>query len=212
LLDYRAKEAVGDRQIEQHVACVVLPPALIDQQLLELAEGFGLHEVSAHVVHAMDKPGPRLLVDRIAVALAPPGAREGLHHLGQVPTPFLGGQVVVIDADDGKVVRELPGSHKIVERRHDETLGQIAASAENRHGGGGQRVAGETLCDSCRRICSDRCHRAPPPLSDVIGPVLCAGEGALASRPMSALLTLNQRPRPRFRSSARSNRKQPSAA
>src|SRR5260370_19137793 len=29
LLDYRAKQPLGDRQIEQHVPCVVLPPAYI---------------------------------------------------------------------------------------------------------------------------------------------------------------------------------------
>src|SRR5262249_52103249 len=99
--------------------------------------GFGLHKVSAHVVHAMGKPGPRLLVDPITVALACPSVREGLHHLGQVPAPCLGGQVVVIDSDNGKVVRELPGSHKIVECRHNEPLGQVSAGAKNRHGGGG---------------------------------------------------------------------------
>src|SRR5262249_27274430 len=132
--------------------------------------------------------------DRLALALAPAGVDEGLQHLGQAPAPFFGGLVVMVDADDGEAVRKLSGSHEIIERRHDETLGQIAPSAENRHGGGGKRVVGETLCDSCRRIYGDSCHRAPPPLSDVIGPVLRAGEGALASRPMSALLTFKSTP------------------
>ena len=56
LLDHRAKEPVGDRQIEQHVGCTVLPFLLIGQQLPELAEGIGLGKVSAHIMHAADEP------------------------------------------------------------------------------------------------------------------------------------------------------------
>src|SRR5262249_8408903 len=97
----------------------------------------------------------------------------------------------MVDADNGKPVWKFPGSHQIVECRHDEPLGQVPAGTKNRHGGGVKRVAWETLCDSCRGICSDGCHRAPPPLSDVIDHPLRRGEGALASRLMSALLTLS---------------------
>ena len=53
LLDHRAKEPVGDRQIEQHVGRTVLPLPLLDQQLFEPAEGFGLRKVSPHVMHAI---------------------------------------------------------------------------------------------------------------------------------------------------------------
>src|SRR5215831_19169774 len=116
----------------------------------------------------------------------------------------------MVDANDGEALRKLAGSHEIVERRHDETLGQITAGTKNRQRGGRKGVSGKTLCRSSRGVCSNRRHRSPPPPSDVVECLLRRGEGALPSRPMSALLTfLNQRARQRLRSPARSNRKQP---
>src|SRR5262249_9119773 len=56
LLDERTKEPTGDRPIVQHVGCTVLPLLLIGQQLCELAEGIGVGEVSAHIMHAVDEP------------------------------------------------------------------------------------------------------------------------------------------------------------
>ena len=56
LLDDRAKEPVGDCQIEQHIGRAVLLPALLGQQLLEPAKGFGLREIAAHIMHAPDEP------------------------------------------------------------------------------------------------------------------------------------------------------------
>src|SRR5215475_11676511 len=94
----------------------------------------------------------------------------------------------MVDADDGEAVRKLSGSHEIVERRHDETLGQITAGAKNRQRGGRKGV--KTLCRSSRGVCSNRRHRSPPPPSDVVECLLRRGEGALPSRPMSALLTV----------------------
>src|SRR5262249_25775473 len=132
--------------------------------------------------------------ERLALALAPRGAGEGLHHLGQAPAPFFGGLVVMVDADDGEAVRKLSGSHEIVERWHDKPLGQITAGAKNRQRGGRKGGVGRTLCGSCRGVCSNRRHRSPPPPSDVVEHLLRRGEGALASRPMSALLTFKSTP------------------
>ena len=56
LLDHRAEESVGHRQIEQHIGRIVLPHLRIRQQLPELAVGFGLRKVAAHVVHAAGEP------------------------------------------------------------------------------------------------------------------------------------------------------------
>ena len=56
LLDHRAEEPIGHRQIEQHIGRIVLPHLRIHQQLTELAVGFGLHKVAAHVVHAAGEP------------------------------------------------------------------------------------------------------------------------------------------------------------
>ena len=142
LFDHRAEELLGHRQIEQHIARILLPHLRIHQQLPELAVGLGLGEVAAHVVHAVNEPRPSLFVDRRDLLLVPAAARERLHHLGQALAPLLGGLFVVIDADDGEVVRKLSGSHEIVEGRHHETLGQIAAGAENRQGRGWRPMAG----------------------------------------------------------------------
>src|SRR5262245_7571582 len=96
----------------------------------------------------------------------------------------------MVDADDGEAVRKLSGSHEIIERRHDETLGQITAGAKNRQRGGQRDVLGKTLCGTCRDVCGNRRHRSTPPPSDVIENSLRRGEGALPSRSMSALLDL----------------------
>src|SRR5271166_4588314 len=189
LLDDGAEEPFGDRQIEQDIGCIVLLP-LLCQQLLEAAKGFGLREVSTHIVHAAHELRPGLLVDRLALSLVPACACRGLHHLGQAPTPPFGGPVIMIDANDGEAVRKLPGSNKIVDRRHDETLGQISASTED-HQDCGRRLA--PWNDLCRGLCGfrrDRCHRTDPPTHSVFS-TGCGGRGmaCLTSRSMLALLS-----------------------
>src|SRR5262249_31564751 len=94
------------------------------------------------------------------------------------------------EADDGEALRKLAGPHEIVERRNDETLGQITAGAKNRQRGGRKGASGKTLCRSSRGVCGNRRHRSPPPPCDVVECPLRRGEGALPSRPMSALLTV----------------------
>jgi len=74
LLDHRAEEPVGDRQIEQDVARTALPPALLVQQLLEPTVSLSLREVPAHIMHAIDERRPGLLVERLPLAAA--GASE----------------------------------------------------------------------------------------------------------------------------------------
>src|SRR5262245_66355115 len=98
----------------------------------------------------------------------------------------------MVDTDDGEAVRKLSGPHEIVERRHDETLGKITAGAKNRQGGGRKGVVGWTLCGSCRDVCSNRRHRSPPPLSGVVGYLLCWVEGARPCRAMCVLLIVLQ--------------------
>jgi hypothetical protein len=56
LLDHRAEEPFGDRQIEQRIGRIGLPPSWIHQQLPELAIGFGLRKVSTQIAHATDEP------------------------------------------------------------------------------------------------------------------------------------------------------------
>ena len=64
----------------------------------------------------------------------------------------------MIDADDGEAIREHSASHEIVECRHDEALGQIAAGAEDRYDGGWGPPLGKTLGDR-RRVRGKCCGR-----------------------------------------------------
>ena len=162
LLDHRTKEPVGDRQIEQDIGCAVLPAEWLGQQLLEPAVGFRLRKIAAHIMHAIDEPCPGLRVERSALPFAAAGARKGFDHASEVLPPRLGTLIVTVDADQGEVFRELPAPDEMVERRHDETLGQIAGGAENHHGRGGRPAAGKTLSNCCRGLggnCRRRCAR-----------------------------------------------------
>ena len=61
---------------------------------------------------------------------------ELLHGIGEALAPFLcrlGGQV---DADELESVGQPLGLDQIVERRHDQTLRQVAVGAEDHHGAG----------------------------------------------------------------------------
>ena len=64
----------------------------------------------------------------------------------------------MVDANDGEAVRKLSASHEMIQRRHDETLGEIAGGAENRQGGGRRQPAVKTLCHSCCGVCVKRYH------------------------------------------------------
>src|SRR5262245_20830930 len=64
----------------------------------------------------------------------------------------------MVDANDGEVVRKFSGSHEIIQRWHDKTLGEIAPSTKNRHRGGRKHAGGKTLCHSCYGVCVKRDH------------------------------------------------------
>ena len=103
--------------------------SLLGQQLLEMSEGFSLRKIRSHVVHAIGEPCPRGSVD-------PANRRQRLYHFGQALGPLFGGLVAVIDPNNSEPIRKLAGLYQMVERRHDETLGQIPTSAENYQGCG----------------------------------------------------------------------------
>ena len=126
LLDHRAEEPVGNSQVEQDIRRIVLPLPLLEDPS-ESTKSFRFREISPQIFHSLREPGPRLLID-----CASSGAQEGLQHLREAIAPSLGGLVCNIDADDCELVRKPAGAHEIVERRHDETLSQIASSAKDR--------------------------------------------------------------------------------
>jgi hypothetical protein len=64
---------------------------------------------------------------------------ESLHGLGEVRAPLRRAHVGKIDPDETKLFRELMVVCEVVERGHDQTLGQITGSAENHHRAGRRR-------------------------------------------------------------------------
>src|SRR5262245_26774041 len=154
LLDHWIEKPVGGRQIEEYVGDMVLLRSL-GQQPLEMAEGLRLGKVSPHIAHALRKPPPRFSVDCRRL-------RHRLHHAGQALAPLLGGAVVVIDADDGELVRKLAGSRQMVERRNNQTLGEIAASTEDDQRRRWRLTTGTDLCRGRCCFGSVRCERTHP--------------------------------------------------
>src|SRR5262245_30539803 len=111
-----------------------------------------------------------------------------MHRLGQVLAPRIRGLVVMVDADDGEPVGKPVGSDEVVERRHNEALGQIAAGAENRHGGRRRPAGGETPCYSCRGVRRNCCHCCSPNAGGSLTSISCEETGKrLSSRFMFAL-------------------------
>src|SRR5262245_42044530 len=100
-----------------------------------------------------------------------------MHRLGQVLAPRIRGLVVMVEADDGELLGKPVGSDEVVERRHDEALGQIAAGAENCHGGGRRPAGGETPCDSCHGVRHNCCHCCSPNAGGSLTSISCAETG-----------------------------------
>src|SRR5262245_57256082 len=93
----------------------------------------------------------------------------------------------MIDADDGEPVGKPIGPDKVVERRHDEGLGQIATGAEDRHGGGVGPASGKTPCNSCRGVRRNCCHCCSPGVVGSLTSLSCEETGKrLPSRFMLA--------------------------
>src|SRR5262245_60126386 len=110
-----------------------------------------------------------------------------MHRLGQVLAPRIRGLVVMVEADDGELLGKPIGSDEVVECRHDEALGQIAAGAENRHGGRRRPAGGETPCDSCRGVRSNCCHCYSPNAGGSLTSISCEETGRRVPRFMLAL-------------------------
>ena len=72
----------------------------------------------------------------VGLELAATAGDEFVHHVGEALAPVLDGPVAVVDADQPEAVGQPLGGDQIVERRHDQALGQIAGGAEDHHGAG----------------------------------------------------------------------------
>ena len=89
LLDQRAEEPVGHREIEQAIAAGLPVARDIAQVLPQLLEQTPVAEVALHVGHAGGQALPHRLVDRVDAVLAVRIADEALQHRVQAVAPVL---------------------------------------------------------------------------------------------------------------------------
>src|SRR6185312_10026284 len=132
------EEAVRHGKIEQNIAAQIPPLVEIGQTLPELLEGFVFLEIALEEGHVLGDGLPQSVVHAAGASL--PAPLEGsLHKIVQAIAPLLGGLVVVIHADDGQVLGQPPCPVQVVERGHDQSLGEIAIGAEDHDGAIGRR-------------------------------------------------------------------------
>jgi len=84
----------------------------------EAADRLRIVQITFEISHAVGEPAP---LDRAG-------------HLGQVAFPFRRRLRHQIDADELKPLWQTFGARQVIERRYDQTLRQIAGSAEDDHG------------------------------------------------------------------------------
>ena len=133
MLDDGREELVGHGQVEQHVATALFGASLCEQGL-QPAVDLGLGEIPRQEQHASREPVPGRLIDAIGLELSAAIDSERLHHLPQAAAPGLRVDVSTADTDDREAIGQPSGPHKIVERGHDETFGQVATSPEYHEG------------------------------------------------------------------------------
>ena len=135
--DRHAEEAIGDGEIEEAVARRAGRLVQLRQMLAEPAIGLGIVEVALQIASC----GRSASATRSG-RYGRPGTRRSLgdefvHRVGEalraIPRVLLAAQV---DADEPEAVGQPLGVDQIVERRHDQTLGQVAGGAEDHHGAG----------------------------------------------------------------------------
>ena len=93
--------------------------------------GLGRLEVAGPVVQTVGHEGPGRLLDSVGMELGLGILREPPHGLGEVAAPAVVGVLVVIDTDNSDVVGKVPRTGEVIERRHQQPLGQVAARAED---------------------------------------------------------------------------------
>src|ERR1700748_196063 len=130
--------------MEQDVAAGMVFTLCLLQQVAELLEGGIVGEVAAQIAHLIEQILPGVMVDRFGLELAA-ARQEALHHGVEIVAPLINGQVGKIDTDQGEILRQQVADREVVERRHDEPLGQIAARTKNHHGAGAGGLRFERL-------------------------------------------------------------------
>ena len=126
---------IGNGEIEKIVAsgaCRLVEPR---QMLLQPMIGILVVEIALEIAHPLGEPTPRSLIKLVLLELAIAGDRF-LHHCGESVAPFLHSIGISPDTDEPKSVGKSFRSYEIVERRHEQTLRQVASGAEDDHGAG----------------------------------------------------------------------------
>ncbi len=114
-------------------------PAFASASPMERVE-VGLRHVAAHVAHAARHRLPGVLVDGLDVELGRRIADEAQQHAVEMILPGFGVAFREIDADDREILGENTFAAEIVDRRHDETLREVAEGAEDDDGAGVGRL------------------------------------------------------------------------
>src|SRR6185437_5930058 len=157
-VDDGPEEALGHGEIEQDAAAETLRPVEFGQVSAQLFVGVGLEEIDGQIGHRAGKLFPNMLVDGAGMELAALPLDGVLDEIMQPVAPILGRTLVVIDADNGELVGQQAGFEQIVERRHDQPFGEVAARAED-HQGKGWRAGRARMRDVVR---FSRRHLSPP--------------------------------------------------
>ena len=133
--DRLGKETIRDGEVEEAVARGVGGLLQSGQVFAQPPVGTWIVEVALHVAHAVAEPSPRGLIQLLDLELATAGD-EALHCFGEAFTPVVCGLAGQVYADEPKAIGQLPAIDQVVERRHDQTFGQVAGGAEDHHGAG----------------------------------------------------------------------------
>ena len=136
LLDHGAKEPVGDGEVEDGVALRAMGLFGLAQRAADLLVQLGLGQVALDVGHFLREPLPRRLVDLVDVELRGGVPDEAFQRVVKMVAPALRRSLRQVHADQREFLRQHLGAREVVERRHHQALGQVAAGAEDHHGAG----------------------------------------------------------------------------
>ena len=106
----------------------------------------GLIEIGRDVAHLSGDPAPRGVVEFGGVEFGRLILGEGLHGVRERGAPLVVVLLDAVQADDLEIVRQEVAAGEIIERGHEQTLGEIASRAEDDQragrglGGGGRAV------------------------------------------------------------------------
>jgi hypothetical protein len=129
--DRHAEEAVGDGEVEETVARSARCLVQLREMLAQPAVAPGIVQVALQIAHAVGEPSPCGLVDMVGLELTATLSDEFVHHVRQALSPVLRGRVGQVYADQPEFLGQLLGVDQVVERRHDQALGQVACGGRS---------------------------------------------------------------------------------